>query len=196
MTKKNIFAVKSFLSLNISDFIFYVRIFENLVGGSTSPQQKGGRRRGVQGCKDQRWLRGRERERKLCYDTYMMLFCCSYTESLVLWFPWFYVDWQSCCTSFWTDINKKTVIQANSPFSYMVLYWTVIVTVKVTLNMSRKFTFLFNYLPPTFIQIEENATSLFRGVLKILRRENKGVQFPMKYILKFHKKVCVIHSRQ
>ena len=78
----------------------------------------------------------------------------------------------------------------------MVLYWTVIVTVKVTLNMSMKFTFLFNYLPPTFIQIEENATSLFRGVLKILRRENKGVQFPMKYILKFHKKVCVIHSRQ
>ena len=90
---------------------------------------------------------------------------------------------------------KKTVIQANSPLSYMVLYWTIIVTVKVTLNMSMKFIFLFNYLPPTFIQIEENATSLFR-VLKILRRENKGVQFPMKYILKFHKKVCVIHSRQ
>ena len=43
MTKKNIFADKSFLSLNISDFIFYARIFENLVGGSTSPQQKGGR---------------------------------------------------------------------------------------------------------------------------------------------------------
>ena len=90
---------------------------------------------------------------------------------------------------------KKTDIQANSPLSYMVLYWTVVVTVKVTLNMSMKFTLLFNYLPPTFIQIEENATSLFR-VLKILRRENKGVQFPMKYILKFHKKVCVIHSRQ
>ena len=41
MTKKNIFADKSFLSLNISDFIFYARIFENLVGGSTSSQQKG-----------------------------------------------------------------------------------------------------------------------------------------------------------
>ena len=118
------------------------------------PNRKGGEGV-VQGCKDQRWLRGRERDRKLCYDTYIMLFCSSYTESLVLWFPWFYVDWQSCCTSFWTDINKKTIIQANSPLSYMVLYWTVVVTVKVTSNMSMKFTFLFNYLPPTFILIEE-----------------------------------------
>ena len=55
MTEKNIFVYKFFLSLNISDFIFYVTIatpppekvapsFENLVGGYLPPPscRKGG----------------------------------------------------------------------------------------------------------------------------------------------------------
>ena len=56
MTEKNIFDYKLFLSLNISDFIFYVKIatpswdpvklplFENLAAGSTLPTERGGGR--------------------------------------------------------------------------------------------------------------------------------------------------------
>ena len=52
---------------------------------------------------------------------------------------------------------------------------------------------LFHYLPPPSMKMQEQAAILCKELLENLGK-NTGLRSPMKYLLKTHKKIFMIHE--